>query len=199
VVRGPGVRDGDDLLPGIGERLHRRVRGSAEVIDLDVAVAIRVVHVEAARVLVVRREGDGEQAPLAARGDEAGDVEERPDPFAVAQDDDPAGALRDEQQVVEPGRGRDVGRRVEARDPAQLDPAPPVGPALLAIAGRCQRGRAERRARRDGDRSREAYRQPVVSTWPASLTRACGGLSVIVTRNFPFGWAPLESTALALP
>ena len=39
----------------------------------------------------------------------------------------------------------------------------------------------------------------MTSTSPELVTRAFGGLSVIVTTNLPFGGVPSAVTALALP
>jgi hypothetical protein len=86
---------------------HRSVRASGGVVD-----------VEAAARGVVRREGDRQQAPLAAEGHEVPDVQEgRPQRHPSTDDADPARLLDDEDALTIARRGGDVDRRDEAADP----------------------------------------------------------------------------------
>ena len=85
------------------------------------AALVGVVDVEAARLGVVGRERDRQQALLAAADHLAAHVEERArQPLAGAHDADRAALLDDEDAARVAGRRGDVQRRVEAADVDEL-------------------------------------------------------------------------------
>src|SRR5262249_43972331 len=91
--------------------------------DLDVVGVVGVVHVETATGWIVRRESDAEQPLLHAAGvDLARDVQERASAAPTAdENDDPAGALDDEQAMRVARRGGETDRLSEHADPVQTD------------------------------------------------------------------------------
>src|SRR5262249_52420510 len=163
------------------------------------ARAVREVHVEQTRARVIWREGHREQPALAARDHRARDVGERPPPTSVRQAN-PA-ALLDDDQARDPRCGGDIGRLMEAPDPLELQ------------ARLCPVGRRRDRQTRGGDQRQRRYcpfssnfcswfpAWPMMSlgligtTWPASLTRVCGGAVEIRTTNSPSGTDPSAVTA----
>ena len=117
---------------------------------LDHALVARVVgevDVEAAGVGVVGREGDRQQALLAAGGDLAADVEERA--LAPAADDhDAPGLLDHEHAPAVGGRRGHVDRGLEAPDRLQARAAAGGGGRGGRRGGLGRRGRRGRRRRR---------------------------------------------------
>src|SRR5690606_24033606 len=93
------------------------------LVDADRPRAVRVVDVEALGGAVVGREGDREQAALAAVADPAAQVEEGAGAAAAAQGDDPARLLDDEEEAGEAGRAGDVDGLAEAADALQRQAA----------------------------------------------------------------------------
>src|SRR5581483_3937578 len=120
VVGRPRVRDLEDLAPAV--RPDPEVGGRAELVDLDVAVGVRVVGVEQVVAPVGGVEGDREESPLAVRRRAPADVEERAAAHvAVGEDPDAAGALGHvELSAHARGDGREGGL-IEARDPVLDD------------------------------------------------------------------------------
>ena len=102
---------------------------------MDIALVVRVIGVEAAALRVVGREGDREQAALAAEADQAlMSRKGRRSSLAAAQDRDPARLLDHEEQLGEARRAGYIGRAVEVADLLQADAAAPVA---LPSVGRC--------------------------------------------------------------
>jgi hypothetical protein len=88
-----------------------------ELVDADVAVERRGVRVDESGLRVVGGKGDRQQTALAVGGGR--DAQERARPPTVAQHDDAAAALDDEEPVGIAGRSGDVDGRREAPDRAQ--------------------------------------------------------------------------------
>src|SRR3954452_7979042 len=121
VVRVRAVLDADELP---ARRAIRSVDARApELLDVDVAVVAREVDVEEPALRVVRRERHRQQSALAACEHVGAEVQERPRELAsVAHDPDRPGLLHDEEPPRVAGRRRQVGRRVEAADPPEVEP-----------------------------------------------------------------------------
>jgi hypothetical protein len=81
-----------------GARVGHIVGLAMELDDALVAFLVRVVDVEQAALGVVRREREPQQALLAARGDEARDVQERRGERLPAADDLDLAALLDDEE-----------------------------------------------------------------------------------------------------
>lgn len=127
-----GLRQKDLLGLRVGAVGVPRRDGEARQDGL--APVARVVHVEAPGRLVVGGEGEAEQAPLAARAELAGEVEERfAEQLATADDADGAALLRHEQALV--ARVRD--------DDGLPEPVrhghEPLRDDVLSAGGQCQR------------------------------------------------------------
>ena len=146
------------LVVGHPQHEPRRAGGGAgggRAPVLDHALVARVVgevDVEAPRARVVGREGQREQALLAARRHLAADVEERRGAQAPAdQHAHAAGLLDDEQAPAVAGRGGHEHRRAEAADALETHTAALRLPGVRRGArGRCRGGggRGGRRRRR---------------------------------------------------
>ena len=135
-----------------------------------------VIDVEAAALLVVGREGDREQAALAAvvATSERMSRNGRREPVAAAQDHDPARLLDHEEQLRVARRAGDVDRVVEPADPLQRQLARPCG-----LRGRAPPSRAGRAA------GRQQEPQAQDSASEASSRARRGRIALTLARAYP--------------
>ncbi len=95
--------------------------------DLHGPLGVGVIDVQPSAALVVGREGEREQALLAAAADRLGDVEELLRLAAARRDPLDRSALLDHVEALGLGGGLGhVDRLLEDADPVELDPAPAV-------------------------------------------------------------------------
>ena len=81
-----------------------------------ISIGAGVMHVEIAIVLLVGMEGQSQEAPLASRVDERGNVQEgRGQDRAVVHDPDPTGLFQDEEPGIVGTDARDEERSLEIR------------------------------------------------------------------------------------